>query len=141
MAESTSTRVIDLSIVTPSRLLYEGEVTAVQLHLHDGLMGVLPGHAPLVGLLGFGPLTLTAAESRTRRVFAIDGGFVEVTPNRVTVLANGGEDMERVDQAAARAELEAALASTAEGETRMRRREERIAAARTRLKFGESESH
>lgn len=141
MAESTSTRVIDLSIVTPSRLLYEGEVTAVQLQLHDGLMGVLPGHAPLVGLLGFGPLTLTAAESRTRRVFAIDGGFVEVTPNRVTVLANGGEDMERVDQAAARAELEAALASTAEGETRMRRREERIAAARTRLKFGESESH
>ncbi|MCR9144267.1 MAG: ATP synthase F1 subunit epsilon [bacterium] len=137
MADSTGARVINLSIVTPSSLLYEGEVSAVQVPLHDGLMGVLPGHAPLIGLLGFGPLTLTSGGAR--RVFAIDGGFVEVTPSRVTVLANGGEDMEQVDQAEAQKSLEEALASTADGETRMRRREEQIAAARTRLKHGSSE--
>jgi F-type H+-transporting ATPase subunit epsilon len=138
MADSAGARVINLSIVTPSSLLYEGEVTAVQVPLHDGLMGVLPGHAPLIGLLGFGPLTLTAGGNR--RVFAIDGGFVEVTPSRVTVLANGGEDMEQVDQDAARTALEEALAAFAEGETRMRRREEQIAAARTRLKYVLSEN-
>ena len=139
MAETAGDRVINLSIVTPSSLLYEGEVTAAQIPLHDGLMGVLPGHAPLIGLLGFGPLTISSGG--TRRVFAIDGGFVEVTPSRVTVLANGGEDMDQVDQDAARKSLEEALASTAEGETRMRRREEQIAAARTRLKHGQTDSH
>lgn len=138
MADS-SARVINLSIVTPSSLLYEGEVTAVQVPLHDGLMGVLPGHAPLIGLLGFGPLTITSGGAR--RSFAIDGGFVEVTPSRVTVLANDGEDLEQVDQDAARKALEQALAVIADGETRMRRREEQIAAARTRLKYAQTESH
>lgn len=135
MAEQSGDRVISLSIVTPSTLLYEGDVTAVQIPLHDGLMGVLPGHAPLIGLLGFGPLTLTSGGNR--KVFAIDGGFVEVTPKRVTVLANGGEDLEQVDRAAAQQALDEAIASKAEGETRMRRREEAIAAARTRLNHGE----
>ena len=134
MAESGGNRNIDLSIVTPSQLLYEGEVSAVQLPLHDGLMGVLPGHAPLIGLLGFGPLTLTSGG--TRRMFAIDGGFVEVTPSRVTVLARGGEDMDKVDVEAARKSFYEAMNTAAEGETKMRRRDEKIAAARTRLKYG-----
>ncbi len=128
-----ASRTQQLSVVTPSKLLYEGEVTAVQIPLHDGLVGVLPGHAPLIGLLGFGPLTLT--DSVGRRMFAIDGGFVEITPKRVTVLANSGQALEDVDLEKAQREFDEAMALHAHGDDAVRDRLDRIAAARTRLKY------
>ena len=131
---SGSNRTLNLSVVTPSKLLYEGQVSATQIPLHDGLIGVLPGHAPLIGLLGFGPLTLT--DSLGRRMFAIDGGFVEITPERVTVLANSGEALEDLDVSAVQQEFDDAMAAHAQGDAAVQERLDRIAAARTRLKYG-----
>lgn len=107
---------------------------SAQIPMHDGLIGVLPGHAPLVGLMGFGLLTLQ--DDAGRRSFVIDSGFVEIQPGRITVLANHAEDLELVDLAQAEKSLKEALAMHAEGEYQVQQRLDRIAAARTRVRYG-----
>lgn len=135
MAEnSAKTRTLQLTIVSPSRSLYEGDVFSLQAPMDDGLIGILPGHARLVGLMGFGLLTLN--DQHGRRHFVIDGGFIEVTPGHVSVLANSGEELEKVDVERARADFDAARSETAQGEYEVQARLERIAAARTRITYG-----
>jgi F-type H+-transporting ATPase subunit epsilon len=135
MAEqSATTRTLQLTIVSPARALYDGDVYSLQAPMDDGLIGILPGHARLVGLMGFGLLTLN--DQHGRRHFVIDGGFIEVTPGHVSVLANHGEELENVDVARAQAEFDAARAETAQGEYEVQARLERIAAARTRITYG-----
>ncbi|MCB1308307.1 MAG: hypothetical protein KDK30_09020, partial [Leptospiraceae bacterium] len=51
-------KTIHLSIVSPAALLYENEVKYAQVPVHDGLIGVLPGHAAYISMLGWGMLTL-----------------------------------------------------------------------------------
>lgn len=127
-------RKIKFSLVTPARLFHEGEVDYVQLPLHDGLLGVLPGHSPLVALLGFGICTLRNEGEEER--FVIDGGFVEVTPERVTLLASHAEELEDVDREEAAEALLQALKESPVGDVAIKDREERIAALRTRIKYG-----
>lgn len=129
---SGADRTIALTIVSPSRNHYEGAVLSAQIPMHDGLIGVLPGHAPLVGVLGFGLLTLN--DETGRRSFVIDSGFVEINPRRITVLANHAEDLDLVDGARAEQDLQAAIAMHAEGEFQVQQRLDRIAAARTRVR-------
>ncbi|MCP5485420.1 MAG: ATP synthase F1 subunit epsilon [Spirochaetales bacterium] len=129
--ESGSRKTIQLGIVSPSALLYESDVSYVQIPLHDGLIGVLPGHAPYVSILGFGVLTLNDEIGVSR--FVIDGGFVEITPERITVLANHGENLEKVDFEAAQRDYDEVLQMSATGEVEMQRLQDRLQAARTRL--------
>ena len=123
-----------MSIVTPAASLYEGEVYTCQIPTSDGLIGVLPFHAPLMSLLGFGVLTLHDDRGQHLQ-FAIDGGFLEIKNNKVVVLANAGQNCEDIDLEAARAELESANNLVAQGEVAIQRRMERIQAARTRVNF------
>jgi F-type H+-transporting ATPase subunit epsilon len=92
-----------LELVTPSRLVLTEEVSEVRLPGVLGEMGVLPGHTPLLTALGTGPLAFTR-DGRERRL-AIQGGFAEVLPDRVTVLATVAETPDEIDVAAARAAL------------------------------------
>ena len=71
-----------------------------------GEMGVLPGHIPLLTSLAAGPLTYFDGSTATR--YAVQGGFAEVLPDRVTVLATVAEAPEDIDVNAARANLDAA---------------------------------
>jgi F-type H+-transporting ATPase subunit epsilon len=105
---------LDLEIATPERQLVREQVTAVQLPGKDGYLGILPGHAALLGQLGAGALSYTAAGRE--RYLAVDGGFVEVLEDHVRVLADMAEKAEDIDLARARADLQKAqeqLASTA----------------------------
>ena len=68
---------------------------------------MLPGHAPLLSLLGSGPLTYNP-KSGPRKVLAIHGGFVEVLPDHIRVLANLAERAEEIDLEKARAALKQA---------------------------------
>jgi len=75
-------------------------------------MGILPGHAPLVGQLGTGSLSYLAGSKR--RYLALDGGFLEILEDHVRVLADSAEPAEEIDVNRARADLkdaEARLAS------------------------------
>lgn len=92
---------IDLEIATPERELVREHVDDVQLPGKDGYMGILPGHAPLLSELGTGFLSYSAGGGR-RRFLAIHGGFVEVLPDQVRVLADLAERAEEIDVERAR---------------------------------------
>ena len=72
-------------VVTPERELYEGEATSVVVAAYDGLVGILPRHAPFLALLGTGALLVRADDGEHR--FAVAGGFVQVVENVVRVVA------------------------------------------------------
>src|SRR4051812_16202561 len=91
-------------LVSPERLLVETQVTEVQIPAREGYIGVLPGHAPLLSELMAGGV-LTYHVGGTSKVFAIYGGFVEVLPDRVRVLADSAEPKEEINVAAAQSEL------------------------------------
>jgi F-type H+-transporting ATPase subunit epsilon len=96
-----------LEIVTPERLAYSDEVDAVVLPGSEGEMGVLPHHAPLVSTLGVGELRIR--KGGTEESFAIVGGFVQVRPDRVVVMAETADmaseiDLERAQEARREAE-------------------------------------
>jgi ATP synthase F1 epsilon subunit len=103
---------LQLEIVTPERLAYSDTVDAVQLPGSEGELGVLPHHAPLVSTLGVGELRIR--KGATEELFAIAGGFVQVRPDKVVVMAETADlaseiDLERAQEA--RREAERALES------------------------------
>jgi F-type H+-transporting ATPase subunit epsilon len=103
---------IQLEIVTPERLAYEDTVDAVVLPGSQGELGVLPHHAPLVSTLGIGELRIR--KGGQEETFAIVGGFVQVRPDKVVVMAETADmaseiDLERAQEA--RREAERALES------------------------------
>ena len=90
-----------LEIVTPDRSLVREEVDEVELPGSEGYFGVLPGHTPLLSMLMVGELWYRIGQ--VKRYLAVAGGFVEVLPDRVTVLAQVGERAEDIDLARAEA--------------------------------------
>ena len=98
---------LELSVVTPEGELFVGEVDSVLAPGSEGLMGILPHHAPLVTALAVGELV--ARQGDEEMVFAIHGGYMQVLPDRVIVLADIAErgeeiDVERAEAARHRAE-------------------------------------
>ena len=101
---------IQLEIVTPERLVYEDEVDSVNVPGIEGELGILPHHAPLLSILGFGELRIH--KGGAEESFAIVGGFVQVRPDKVVVMAEtadlaGEIDLEKAQEA--RREAERAL--------------------------------
>jgi F-type H+-transporting ATPase subunit epsilon len=101
---------LQLEIVTPERLAYSDEVDSVQLPGIEGELGVLPHHAPLISTLGVGELRIR--KGGAEESFAIVGGFLQVLPTKVVVLAETADmaseiDLERAQEA--RREAEKAL--------------------------------
>ena len=90
-----------LEIVTPDRSLVREEVDEVQIPGSEGYFGVLPGHTPLLATLKVGELWYRVGPEK--HYLAIAGGFVEVLPDRVTILAQIAERAQDVDAARAEA--------------------------------------
>ena len=81
---------MNLEILTPERKLYSGDVYGVQLPGVDGLFEVLEKHAPMVSALKAGKLKVLKGKSQNdSELYNIQGGFVEVFHNKVTVLVEG----------------------------------------------------
>lgn len=98
-------------ITSPEGLVYEGNVRSVVVPAVDGELGILSRHAPLVGMLGAGELRVEAAEGGKKTRYFLDGGFVQVLKNRVTVLATQIEGLEGLSKAAAEQTLNTIKAS------------------------------
>ena len=101
---------LQLEIVTPEKQAYADEVDSVVLPGTEGEIGVLPHHAPLVSTLGIGELRIR--KGGVEESFAIVGGFLQVLPDKVVVMAETADmaseiDVEKAQQA--RAEAERAL--------------------------------
>lgn len=75
---------LTVSVISPERVLYEGEADSVVAPAFDGEVGILRGHAPMMTLLGQGELRLSAAGGERR--FAVAGGFLQVADDRVRVV-------------------------------------------------------
>lgn len=92
-----------LEIATPERLLIREQVTEAQIPAANGYLGILPGHSPLLAELGTGDLSYVS-EGR-RQDLAVNGGWVEVLPDHVRVLATSAERAAEIDIARAEASL------------------------------------
>jgi F-type H+-transporting ATPase subunit epsilon len=92
---------LTLEIVTPERSLVTAQVDEVQLPGSEGYFGVLPGHTPMLATLQVGELWYRIGQDK--HYLAIAFGFVEVLPERVTVLASIAERPEDIDVARAEA--------------------------------------
>ena len=98
---------IQCDIITQEKTVYSGEVDAINLPGTEGRLGILPNHTALLTTLGFGEVVLRTGGQE--EYFAIGGGFVEVQPDHVTILADSAEyaheiDIERAESARERAE-------------------------------------
>jgi F-type H+-transporting ATPase subunit epsilon len=94
---------LKLEVVTPSRRVLEGRAHEVRVPGSLGELGVLPGHTPLLTSLGTGEVTWFDGEKTGRLV--VQGGFAEVRPDAVTVLAAIAETVDEIDVETARATL------------------------------------
>lgn len=131
---------IRCEIVSQDRLVFEGEVDIVVAPGAEGELGVLPNHAPLLTTLR--PGMLRVRRLNREEVFAISGGFMEVQPDVVTVLADAAEHSDEIDVARAqeaRHRAEEALKNAPkntqaylEAEMALRRSDLRLGVARRR---------
>ncbi len=86
---------IQCDIVTQERTVFSGMVDSINLPGSEGRMGILPNHTALLTTLGFGEVVLrTGGEEE---YFAIGGGFADVQPDHVTILADSAEYAEEID--------------------------------------------
>ena len=90
-------------LVSPDRISFSGEVDQVDVPGSEGDFGVLAGHAPLIALLRPGLMTVYAGGEQTKLV--VLGGFAEVGPDGLTVLADVATSLEDLDRAALQAQI------------------------------------
>ena len=90
---------LHLEIVTAERVVMSDDVDMINVPGSDGRLGILPRHEPLLTTLQPGEMTIVKKGERTP--FAISGGFMEVLPDRVTILADTVERADEIDEAKA----------------------------------------
>ena len=86
---------IHLEVVTPARAVLKEKVSEVVLPGVQGELGILPGHIPLLTALDIGCMVVHGEGGR--RAFAIDGGFAEISHNKVVVLTEGCDGVDEID--------------------------------------------
>ena len=110
---------IELQIVTPDRAIVREQVDEVQIPGSEGYFGVLPGHTPFLAALKVGEMWYRKGQEKT--YLSLAGGFAEVLPDRVTILATVAERAEEIDVARA--------------EEAKKRAEQRLAGPRTDVDY------
>lgn len=130
---------LTLIVVTPETTVLDEQVDFVALPLYDGEIGFAPGRSPLIGRLGYGELRLKAA-GQTRRYY-IDGGFVQVANNTVSLLTNRAVPASEIDRAVAQENLNQARARQANNDELLAIRDRLEKQARAQLRLAASGSH
>jgi len=98
---------LSVEILTPNRLLLQDEVDELNLPAAEGYLGILPGHVALLSNLGLGELMLR--KDGQPRFLTVFRGYMEVSDDKVTVLAEVAEDMSEIDAQRAGAARDRAL--------------------------------
>ncbi len=119
-------------VVTPEATALEEKTDFVALPLYDGEIGIAVGHSPLIGRLGFGEMRLRTG-NKVRRYY-VDGGFVQVSGNVVSVLTNRAVPAEKVDEQIAREQLASARRKKAHTEEQMNIRDRAVSQARAQIR-------
>ena len=127
---------INCIVVTPAETALETEVNSISLPLFDGDKGVMADHAPMIGRLGSGELKLQGSEGASR--FYIEGGFVQVLDNTVSILTNRVIGVEDLDSNTIQQKLSDALAMPGKNDEELDVRERAVDAARAQLRVAQS---
>jgi F-type H+-transporting ATPase subunit epsilon len=134
---------IQCDIVTQERSVFSQEVDYVSLPGSEGVMGILPNHAPMLTALAFGEVMVR--DQSDEHFFAIGGGYAEVQPDRVIILAdsaeNAGEiDLERAEKARKRAEQDMKQGGPTDDTARYAQIEMALKRAQIRINVGKRRS-
>jgi F-type H+-transporting ATPase subunit epsilon len=124
---------IQCIVVTPERTLYDQQAEFVALTLYDGEIGVAPGHTPLIGRLGYGEMRIRRRDQQTDRYY-VEGGFVEVLDDVVSVLTQRAIPAAEIDAAVAREQLHAAQSRRAATSEAAAVRDRAVAQSRAQLR-------
>jgi F-type H+-transporting ATPase subunit epsilon len=103
--EAATEKLLHLTVITPARAVLNTDAHGVVAPAFDGEVGVLPGHAAMLALLGTGELRVNGVDGKVRH-FAIRGGFLQVSQNKVTVLTPESASAEEIKPDVLKAELE-----------------------------------
>ena len=123
MAQESSQ--LHVELVSVEREVWSGEASMVVARTTEGEIGVLPGHAPLLGQLAEGGVVTVFETGGSQRLIAVHGGFLSITEGGVTILAEVAELSEDIDTSRAQSALERArseddLAAQRRAESRLR---------------------
>lgn len=124
---------LSVSVVTPEETVLETTAESVIAPLFDGEIGILKGHAPMIGRLGYGELRVTADGETTG--YYVDGGFVQVADNVVSVMTNRAMPVGDVDGEAAAVQLEESLQKKASGDDAIAARQRSVDQARAQIRL------
>lgn len=117
-----ATNTFHCSVITPERALLEADATFVAFPAHDGEVGILKNHAPLLYKLGVGVLRVETPGEK--HAFFVDGGFAQMVENRLTLLTQHARPVAEIDRAAAdRAREEARALPAAKGDAEIAERQ------------------
>lgn len=119
-------------VVTPERTLYDQSADFVALTLFDGEIGISTGHTPMIGRLGFGEMRIQR-EGKTERYY-VEGGFVEVLGDVVSVLTQRAIVASEIDEGVVREQLHAAQSRTATTPEAMAIRDRTVQQSRSQLR-------
>lgn len=119
-------------VLTPEQTVLDERVDFVALPLFDGEIGILRGHTPMIGRLGFGELRIRRGDHTER--YYVAGGFAEVSGDVVSVLTHRAVRGEELDAAVAREQIHDALARRANTPELIEHRDRTLAQARAQLR-------
>ena len=118
-------------IVTPERTIYDQQADFVALTLFDGEIGIAPGHTPMIGRLGYGEMRITTEEGID--CYYVEGGFVEVLGDVVSVLTQRAIPAPAIDEAVVREQFFTARAAKAHTPEAMAVRDRSVQQSRAQL--------
>ena len=121
-------------VVTPEKTTLDEKADSVTLPLYDGSIGILDNHAPMIGRMGFGQLEVKAGSSSQR--YYVDGGFVQVADNVVSVLTGRAMPISEIDVNAAREALAAAEQMECRTAENSELKQRAISQAKAQIKLG-----
>lgn len=122
-------------VVTPEMAVLDESADFVAVPMYDGELGVLRGRAPMIGRLGVGELRIQQGNT-TKRYF-VDGGFVQVRSDVISVLTSKAMPVEAIDVATAKIELTQALATSTKTEAEAAAAKKAQASARAKIRMAE----
>ena len=119
-------------VVTPEETAFETDADSIIVPLFDGEKGVMTDHAPMIGRLGNGALTLTSAG--TKESHYVEGGFIQVLGNVVSILTNRVSEIADLDKDELEGSLRDALAMPGNSVEELDKREQVVNAVRSQLR-------
>ncbi len=133
MSTTNSNSTLRCVVVTPEETVLDTAADFVALPLFDGEVGIGLHHSPMIGRLGCGELRIRNGSETAR--YYVDGGFVQIADNVVSVLTNRSLAVDKVDAEVAQEQITSALGSRVAGDEQLAIRDRTLSQARAQLRM------